>query len=142
MKEENSQQRENKMIINEYRSLIRAITDRANTEEKKNIRKAFNLAIDAHKNSRRKSGKLYITHPISVAKIVANDIGLGPTSIICSLLHDVVEDTSITLSDIKSEFGDKVALIIDGLASGRSHLFIATTIGTSAAFEWLIASIV
>tara|TARA_B100000579_G_C22846612_1_gene864784 strand:- start:3288 stop:5501 length:2214 start_codon:yes stop_codon:yes gene_type:complete len=111
----NNEKIEANMIINEYRSLIRTISNKATTEEKKNIRKAFNLAIDAHKNSRRKSGKLYVSHPISVAKIVSTNIGLGPTSIICSLLHDVVEDTDITLHNIETEFGQEVSMIIDGL---------------------------
>ena len=111
----NNEKVEAKVIVNEYRSLIRTISNKATTEEKKNIRKAFNLAIDAHKNSRRKSGKLYVSHPISVAKIVSTNIGLGPTSIICSLLHDVVEDTDITLHNIETEFGQEVSMIIDGL---------------------------
>ncbi len=115
MNKEKSEMSENQIIINEYRSLVRAISKRATTIDKKNIRKAFNLAIEAHKNARRKSGQLYITHPISVAKIVANNIGLGTTSIICSLLHDVVEDTDTTLDDINKIFGDEVTLIIDGL---------------------------
>jgi len=106
---------EKKIIINQYRSLIRSINNRLNTEEKKNIRKAFNIAITAHDNTRRKSGELYITHPIAVSKIIANDIGLGSTSIICSLLHDVVEDTPITTQNIKDQFGEQVATIIDGL---------------------------
>jgi len=107
--------KENQLITNEYRSLIRTVTERLNLEEKKKIRQAFNIAIKAHKNSRRESGKLYVSHPISVAKIIANDIGLGATSIICGLLHDVVEDTTITIDNIKKEFGEEVALIIDGL---------------------------
>ena len=106
---------EKKIIINQYRSLIRSINNRLNVEEKKNIRKAFNIAITAHDNTRRKSGELYITHPIAVSKIIANDIGLGSISIICSLLHDVVEDTSITTKNIKDQFGEEVATIIDGL---------------------------
>mgnify|MGYP001227305243 CR=1 FL=1 len=115
MVKQESEKIEKKNIVNEYRSLVRAITNRVDAKEKKSIRKAFNLAITAHEDARRKSGALYITHPISVAKIIANEIGLGATSIICSLLHDVVEDTSITIETIKSEFGDEVALIIDGL---------------------------
>ena len=109
------EQTEKKSIINAYRSLIRGITGRVSVEERKKIRKAFDLAVSAHENSRRQSGELYITHPISVAKIIANDIGLGSTSIICSLLHDVVEDTSITIETIRNEFGNEVAVIIDGL---------------------------
>ena len=106
---------ENKIVINQYRSLMRIINSDINLDEKKMIRSAFNLAIKAHNSSRRKSGELFITHPISVAKIVAQDIGLGPTSIICSLLHDVVEDTDISSEYIKREFGFKVQTIIDGL---------------------------
>ena len=113
--EKNAEEIEKKNIINEYRSLIRAITNKVTPEEKKIIRKAFDIAINAHENARRKSGKLYISHPISVAKIIANDIGLGAKSIICSLLHDVVEDTSVTLKDIEADFGKEVSLIIDGL---------------------------
>ena len=106
---------ENKIVINQYRSLMRIVNSDINLDEKKMIRSAFNLAIKAHSSSRRKSGELFITHPISVAKIVAHDIGLGPTSIICSLLHDVVEDTEISSEFIKKEFGFKVQTIIDGL---------------------------
>ena len=113
--EKKSEELEKKNIINEYRSLVRAIANKVTPEEKKIIRKAFDIAIDAHENARRKSGKLYISHPISVAKIIANDIGLGAKSIICSLLHDVVEDTSVTLKDIEEDFGEEVSLIIDGL---------------------------
>ena len=79
----NQEAEENKIIINQYRSLIRSINKDLNKDEKRSIRKAFNLAISAHNNSRRESGELYISHPISVAKIVGNDIGLGSTSIIC-----------------------------------------------------------
>ena len=106
---------ESKIVINQYRSLMRIVNGDINLNEKKMIRSAFNLAIKAHSSSRRKSGELFITHPISVAKIVAQDIGLGPTSIICSLLHDVVEDTEISSEYIKKEFGFKVQTIIDGL---------------------------
>ena len=111
----NNEQIEKKIIINQYRSLIRNLNPNINSQEKKRIRAAFNLAIKAHSDTRRKSGDLFITHPISVAKIVARDIGLGSTSIICSLLHDVVEDTEITSIDIKDQFGEQVQLIIDGL---------------------------
>jgi GTP pyrophosphokinase len=79
------------------------------------IRKAFNLAVESHKDMRRKSGEPYIYHPIAVAQIAVSEIGLGPTSVVCALLHDVVEDTDISLEDIKMMFGEKVAKIIDGL---------------------------
>jgi GTP pyrophosphokinase len=83
--------------------------------DKRMIRIAFDMALESHQNMRRKSGEPYIYHPIAVAQIAAEEIGLGTTSIVCALLHDVVEDTNITLDDIEREFGKKVAKIIDGL---------------------------
>jgi GTP pyrophosphokinase len=73
------------------------------------------MAVDAHKDMRRKTGEPYIYHPLAVALISASEIGLGTTSVVCALLHDVVEDTDYTLADIRGLFGDKVARIIDGL---------------------------
>lgn len=108
-------EQEKKEILNKYKSLLRACADKINKEDKKEIRKAFNLAVEAHKLMRRKSGEPYIYHPIAVAHIAAKEIGLGSTSIICALLHDVVEDTDYTLKDIEKLFGKKVAKIIDGL---------------------------
>ena len=108
-------EQEKKDILNKYKSLLRACADKINKEDKKEIRKAFNLAVEAHKHMRRKSGEPYIYHPIAVAHIAAKEIGLGSTSIICALLHDVVEDTDYTLKDIEKLFGKKVAKIIDGL---------------------------
>jgi guanosine-3',5'-bis(diphosphate) 3'-pyrophosphohydrolase len=108
-------EQEKKDILNKYKSLLRACSDKTNKEDKKEIRKAFNLAVEAHKHMRRKSGEPYIYHPIAVAHIAAKEIGLGTTSIICALLHDVVEDTDYTLNDIEKLFGKKVAKIIDGL---------------------------
>ena len=108
-------EKEKKEILNRYRSLLRVNKDRLSKNDKKIIRKAFNVAVEAHKNMRRKSGEPYIYHPIAVAHISAKEIGLGTTSIVCSLLHDVVEDTDYTLADIKKNFGKKYALIIDGL---------------------------
>lgn len=84
-------------------------------EDEQMIKKAFELANDAHRGMRRKSGELYIFHPIAVARVASEEIGLGPTSIVAALLHDVVEDTDITLSDLESLFGPKVAAIVDGL---------------------------
>ena len=108
-------EKENKEILNKYRALLRACKNKTNTKDKKDIRKAFNLAMDAHKGIRRKSGEPYIYHPLAVAHISAKEIDLGATSIICALLHDVVEDTNYTLEDIDRIFGSKVARIIDGL---------------------------
>lgn len=107
--------KERKEILNRYRGLLRDCRDKTTKEEKKKIRKAFNIAVEAHKDMRRKSGEPYIYHPIDVARIAAKEIGLSTTSIICSLLHDVVEDTDYTLEDIERLFDSKVARIIDGL---------------------------
>lgn len=102
-------------IARRYKNMLRN-TYRDLTEENKIlIRKAFELAKEAHKDQRRKTGEPYIYHPLAVAKIVADEIGLGATSIACALLHDVVEDTEYTLGDIEKMFGPKIAKIIDGL---------------------------
>jgi guanosine-3',5'-bis(diphosphate) 3'-pyrophosphohydrolase len=106
---------EKKEILNRYRGLLRVWSKREKPINKKIVRKAFNLAVDAHKDMRRKSGEPYIYHPIEVARIAAGEIGLGTTSVICALLHDVVEDSEYTLADIKAIFGDTVTRIIDGL---------------------------
>lgn len=106
---------ERKEILKRYRNLLNAWGKAGDQKNKRMIRKAFNLAVTAHKDMRRKSGEPYIYHPIEVARIVAGEIGLGETSIICALLHDVVEDTNYTVDDIRQMFGDKIASIIDGL---------------------------
>lgn len=106
---------EKKEILNRYKTLLKASKRRLEKGDKELIRKAFEVAVDAHKEMRRKSGEPYIYHPIAVAQICAEEIGLGTTSIVCALLHDTVEDTDITLEDIKGMFGEKEAKIIDGL---------------------------
>ncbi|MHA4896534.1 RelA/SpoT family protein [Pedobacter sp. PWIIR3] len=106
---------EKQEILKRYRALLRACKPTMQRGDKKEIRKAFDMALESHKNMRRKSGEPYIYHPIAVAQIAAEEIGLGTTSIVCALLHDVVEDTDITLEDIEREFGKKTAKIIDGL---------------------------
>ncbi|MCO6494823.1 MAG: bifunctional (p)ppGpp synthetase/guanosine-3',5'-bis(diphosphate) 3'-pyrophosphohydrolase [Bacteroidetes bacterium] len=106
---------ENKEIINRYRRLLRSIRFTLTKEDKKLIRDAFDLALDAHKGVRRKSGVPYIFHPIEVARIAAKEIGLGATSIACALIHDVVEDSDYSIEYIEKKFGQKVALIVDGL---------------------------
>src|SRR5690606_11082151 len=102
-------------IRRRYRALLRACKPTLQRGDKQMIRRAFDMALESHKDMRRKSGEPYIYHPIAVAQIAAEEIGLGTTSIVCALLHDVVEDTSITLEDVEREFGKKVAKIIDGL---------------------------
>ena len=107
--------KENKAIAQEYKELLRISYQKLSAEDKKLIRKAFDVAVDAHQEQRRKSGEAYIFHPIAVAKIVASQIGLGPTSIAAALLHDVVEDSEITVEDIEKMFNPKVAQLVDGL---------------------------
>ena len=115
----NNEQIEKKIIINQYRSLIRNLNPNINSQEKKRIRAAFNLAIKAHSDTRRKSGDLFITHPISVAKIVARDIGLGSTSIICSLLHDVVSSSDSRPENFRRR--TPVETVLHVVASVLSH---------------------
>jgi guanosine-3',5'-bis(diphosphate) 3'-pyrophosphohydrolase len=106
---------ERKEIINRYRRLLRVSRPVFQEGDSRLVRKAFNLALEAHKNMRRKSGEPYIFHPIAVAEICVAEIGLGTTSIISALVHDTVEDTDIELKDIERMFGRKVAMIVDGL---------------------------
>ena len=108
-------EQERKEILNAFRGLLRVTKDHRNKEETRLIRKAFDVAVEAHKDMRRKSGEPYIYHPIAVAKICAEEMALGPTAVICALLHDTVEDTYITLDDIEELFGETVRLVIDGL---------------------------
>lgn len=106
---------ENKAIAKEYKELLKISYQTLSEEDKKLIRKAFDVAVDAHKDQRRKSGEAYIFHPIAVAKIVASEIGLGATSIAAALMHDVVEDTDITVEQIEEWFNPKIAKIVEGL---------------------------
>jgi guanosine-3',5'-bis(diphosphate) 3'-pyrophosphohydrolase len=106
---------ENKAIAKEYKELLRISYQTLTDEDKKIIRKAFDVAVDAHKDQRRKSGEAYIFHPIAVAKIVASEIGLGATAIAAALMHDVVEDTPITVEEIEKMFNPKIAHLVDGL---------------------------
>ena len=106
---------EKKAIAQEYKELLRISYQSLTDDDKKLIRKAFDVAVEAHKEQRRKSGEAYIFHPIAVAKIVASQIGLGATGIASALLHDVVEDTDITISDIEKMFNPKIAKIVEGL---------------------------
>lgn len=106
---------ENKAIAKEYKELLKISYQTLSDADKKLIRKAFDVAVDAHKDQRRKSGEAYIFHPIAVAKIVASEIGLGATSIAAALMHDVVEDTDITVKQIEEWFNPKIAQIVEGL---------------------------
>src|SRR6476620_2304292 len=108
-------EQEKKLILREYRALLRSLKARIKPGDRKLIRHAFEMAADAHKTTRRKSGEPYILHPLAVAQICVEEIGLGVRSTICALLHDTVEDTDISLEDVEREFGTEIARIVDGL---------------------------
>ncbi len=122
---------EKRDIINRYRTLLRKAKPILKEGDAKLIKRAFTIAMEAHKNMRRKSGEPYIFHPLSVAEICVEEIGLGTTSIVAALLHDVVEDTDIQLADIERTFGKKIASIVDGLTKIRGVF----EYGTSAQAE-------
>lgn len=103
------------LIQRAYRNLLKSIKTEIEKKDGLAIRAAFEMAAEAHQKQRRKSGEPYILHPIEVARICVEEIGLGPTAVICALLHDVVEDTDVSLKEIHDQFGDRVALIVDGL---------------------------
>lgn len=106
---------EYKLIEETYQSLVRKMEFSLTDEDRVNLRQAYELALDAHKYQRRKSGEPYILHPIEVARICFEEIGLGPTAVISAILHDVVEDTPVTQEDINEKFGKKIGKIVDGL---------------------------
>lgn len=111
------------MISREFAELRESAVRRcANQQEIDTVQKAFDFANEAHKGVRRRSGEPYIIHPIEVAKIVVNEIGLGCKSIVAALLHDVVEDTDYTVEDIRNLFGDKIATLVDGLTKIKTVL--------------------
>jgi len=108
-------EKENKEIIKRYRLLLQAAKPILKDGDAKIIKKAFFTSVQAHKDMRRKSGEPYIYHPLAVAQIAVEEIGLGTTSIVAALLHDVVEDTHLELRDLERDFGPKVTTIVEGL---------------------------
>ncbi|AWO01991.1 RelA/SpoT family protein [Chitinophaga alhagiae] len=110
-----NEEQEKKEIVRHYRALLRALKPRLKKGDRELVRTAFEMAADAHKDMRRKSGEPYILHPLAVAQITVEEIGLGVRSAICALLHDTVEDTEVTLEDVEREFGSEIAHIVDGL---------------------------
>src|SRR6195952_2242621 len=110
-----TEEQEKRLILREYRALLRSLKPKLKAGDKEHVRDAFEMSADAHKTMRRKSGEPYILHPLAVSRICVEEIGLGVRSTICALLHDTVEDTDITLEDIQREFGGEIARIVDGL---------------------------
>jgi GTP diphosphokinase / guanosine-3',5'-bis(diphosphate) 3'-diphosphatase len=110
-----NEEQEKKLILREYRALLRDLKPKLKPKDKALVRLAFEMSADAHRTMRRKSGEPYILHPLAVARICVEEIGLGVRSTICALLHDTVEDTDITLDDIEKSFGTEIARIVDGL---------------------------
>ena len=110
-----NEEEEKKEILRQYRALLRELKPKLKPGDKELVRTAFEMAVEAHKTMRRKSGEPYILHPLAVAKICVEEIGLGVRSTICALLHDTVEDTDISLEDVQREFGSEIARIVDGL---------------------------
>jgi GTP pyrophosphokinase len=110
-----SEVEEKKEILRQYRGLLRVLKAKMKPGDKMLVRRSFEVAAEAHKTMRRKSGEPYILHPIAVARICVEEIGLGVRSSICALLHDTVEDTDVTLKDIQMEFGPEITKIVDGL---------------------------
>ena len=110
-----SPEQEKKEILRHYRALLRSLRPKLKKGDRELVRTAFEIAVEAHKTMRRKSGEPYILHPLAVAMICVEEIGLGVRSTICALLHDTVEDTDVTLEEIQAEFGVEIAKIVDGL---------------------------
>ncbi len=127
-------------IEQEFASLLQVATKRCkDADEVETVRKAFEFANQAHKNVRRRSGEPYMLHPIAVARIVVTEIGLGCKSICAALLHDVVEDTTYTVEDIRNLFGDKIATLVDGLTKIKTVLDNEDRKGEAASTESLQA---
>ena len=122
-----NEEEEKKQILNAYRGILRSMKTKRTKEDTKLIRKAFDVAVEAHKSMRRKSGEPYIFHPLAVARICSDEIGLGPISIVCALLHDTVEDTEITLKELEVLFNSDVRKIIDGLTKLSGNFDISSS---------------
>ncbi|MEA4948930.1 MAG: HD domain-containing protein, partial [Petrimonas sp.] len=123
MSEEDKLAVEDRMIEDEFQALINDYLNSNHRRKVEVITKAFNMAKEAHKGARRRSGEPYIMHPLAVARIVSREMGLGSTSISAALLHDVVEDTDYTVEDLEVMFGDKIAQIVDGLTKISHGMF-------------------
>ncbi len=137
---EELERKEKSSILREYRQLLKTISYEITEEDTEEIRKAFEVALEAHRGVRRKSGELYIFHPLAVAKIAKVEIGADSVGIVCALLHDVVEDSNMTIQDMEDLFGKKVATIIDGLTK-ISEIFDQNTNLQAENFKKLILTL-
>ncbi|MDR1345387.1 MAG: RelA/SpoT family protein [Bacteroidales bacterium] len=122
---------ERKTILQKYKELLSYMYDKTSVEQRRLIRKSFAFACTAHKDMRRRTGEPYIYHPLAVAKIVSQEINLGTTSVACAFLHDVVEDTSYTITDIQDIFGETIAKIVNGLTK-IENIILDTSISVQA----------
>lgn len=136
-----NEEEEKKLILREYRSLLRALKLKLKKGDKRLVRRAFEIAAEAHKDMRRKSGEPYILHPLAVAKIVVEEISLGVTSVICALLHDTVEDTEVTLDEIEMEFGTLTARIVEGLTKISSVVETRNTTQQAENFKKILLTL-
>jgi GTP pyrophosphokinase len=131
------EEQEKKEIVRHYRALLRALREKLKKGDKELLRTAFEMAAEAHKTMRRKSGEPYVLHPLAVAMICVEEIGLGVRSTIYALLHDTVEDTNIALEDVKSEFGNEIAKIVDGLTKISTVPYCLRHAATKPGIAWL-----
>ena len=138
MSEDNKILEEDKMVEDEFQALLNDYLLSNHRKKVEVITKAYNLAYEAHKGSRRRSGEPYIMHPLAVARIVSKEIGLGSTSISAALLHDVVEDTDYTVEDLEMIFGERVARMVDGLTKISSGMFGANVSAQAENFRKLL----
>ena len=136
-----TEEEENELIQREFEALLKDYAATAHKQKVELITRAFNFANDAHKGTRRRSGEPYIMHPLAVARIVVNEIGLGSTSICSALLHDVVEDTDYTVEDISELFGPKIASIVSGLTKISGGIFGDKASAQAENFRKLILTI-
>lgn len=137
----NSDELDKKIILRNYRSLLKILKSKLKKGDRKLVRRAFEISAEAHQHMRRKSGEPYILHPLAVAKIVADEIGLGITSVICALLHDTVEDTELTVEDIRTEFGNTCAEIVNGLTKISNVIESKTTTQQAENFRKIILTL-
>ena len=135
-----TEEEEKKEILRQYRGLLKVLKQILKPGDKILLRTAFEMAVEAHKTMRRKSGEPYILHPLAVAKICVEEIGLGIRSSICALLHDTVEDTDITLEDVEREFGTEIAKIVDGLTK-ISNVMDANTTQQAENFKKILVTL-